>query len=580
MQIYLGRFKDWYETNDRLVVLILFVANFFLVYAVFTPNFSDLNPWDEAAYIASGQELIDNGVFPSFAGNPLTYLFFALTYLPFRSSPLWMVQSVSLARIILFTLLWLSTYKVTKQLSHFASPVIALGFLLVTPLSIEFLRFPSDPLFASFAGFSLWQLLLYRDTQQRKFLLRSSMFMALAALARNDGLILFGILVLLTIILSFREKGFGASILAVLLPFMILVGGYVGIYGLAHGDFSLGTMERTYENFESGQQIVFSDAGGYSPVIESRLEAARLFGTAEENDYSVFKAIQRNPEEYFRRVRAIFKILPERLLHAYGIRFSALIFILLIRGIVELLKKRQYVLILILCLWPLHLVTGFIITIFREGHLQFHFYIVFVLAAVGLVSILSNLESKVEITWISVLMLGLCVYGVVDNKLAIFYGSAVFVGAIWIIAVLNKVQGPLHQNLALLILFCAGIILRGNFPSPTVRELGSDPKEQAILYIVEQFSPGTTFAAGSPGVIWASKMGYAGLASQDVPKDKSPVDFIAWMREQGIEAIYVDHNLYNVLPSIWELIEPQIGISLERIFETERGNYQVLLILR
>jgi len=572
------RLLNWFETNDDRVALIIFAVNVFLVFAIFLPSFSDLNPWDEAAYIAGGQELLDGGGLPSFAGNPITTLFFAMTTLPFKTSPLWMVQSVSLARVILFTLLWLSTYLIAKQLSKITPSVLAMGIFLVTPLAIEFLRFPSDPLFASMAGLSLWQLLLYKNSTERKHLLLSSLFMALAALARNDGLIMFGILSSLVLFLNFRKKGLLHSLVAILVPFGILVGGYLLGYGIATGEFGLGTMERTYGNFESGQQIVFSDSGEFSPVIESRLEASRLFGTAEENEYSVLKAIQHNPQEYSRRLIAVTKGLPDLILHAYGIRFAVLIFILAGRGIFDLFKQREYALLVVLCLWPAHLVTGFLITLFRPGHLQFPYYVVFALASIGLSSMLSNLKSKFELGWISVLMLGLCVYSIADNKLAIFYGAAVFIAAIWIIYILQKQQDRMMKSISLLILLIAGIILRGNFPSPKIRDLGSDPKEQAILFMVDNFSTNTTVAAGSPGVVWAAKMGYAGLASWDVPKDKTSPEFIEWMADQGIAAIYVDHDLYNVIPGIWKLIEPQIGVSLERAFEVERGNYQVLII--
>jgi len=572
------RIWKWFETNDHRVALGFFAVNLFLVFAVFLPNFSDINPWDEAAYIAGGQELIEGGEFPSFAGNPITIIFFALTYIPFKTSPLWMVQSVSLARVILFTLLWLSTFLVAKQLSEFAPPLIALGIFLVTPLTIEFLRFPSDPLFASLAGLSLWQLLLYKNSGARKHLMLASLFMGLAAFARNDGLVLFVILVFLAIFINFRKQGFWRSLVAILVPFVILMGGYILGYGLMTGDFSLGTMQRTYGNFESGHQVVFSEQSEFSPVIESRLEARRLFGTPEENEYSVFKAIQRNPQEYFRRLRAVLSGLPQLILRAYGIRFAVLLFVLVGRGIFELIKRREYALVVVLCLWPAHLATGLLITLFRPGHLEFPFYIVFTLASVGLFAILSNLKSKFELGWISILMLGLCVYSIADNKLAIFYGAAVFLAAIWIIYILQKDQDRMTKSVVLLILLSAGIILRGNFPSPKIRSLGSDPKEQAILFMVENYSAKTTFAAGSPGVVWAAKMGYAGLASWDVPKDKTSPEFIEWMADQGIEAIYVDHDLYNVLPGIWKLIEPQIGISLVRVFEVERGNYQVLQI--
>ena len=95
---------------------------------------------------------------------------------------------------------------------------------------------------------------------------------------------------------------------------------------------------------------------------------------------------------------------------------------------------------------------------------------------------------------------------------------------------------------------------------------------------MENFESGTSIAAGSPGVVMASKMGYAGLNAADVPTDLSPTEFKDWLQVQGIEVVYIDHSLYQDAPKIWQLIEPLIGEGYERLFETEQGNYQVLRI--
>jgi hypothetical protein len=575
-----NQITDWFENSGHSVGIVFFLLNIFLIYSVFLPNLSDINPWDEAAYLSAGQTLIEGGEFPKLAGNPLTTVFFAFTYLPFRTSPLWIVHSVTLARLILFSMLWLGTYLVARQLSQFAPPVIAIGTFLVMPITIEILRFPTDPLFASLASLSLWQLLVYKDSGKRHHLAFSSLFMGFAALSRNDGLILFVILVILTVFLGIRKKELWRSMPFVLVPFIFLVGGYILVYGLITGDYQPGTMERTYTNFESGQQVVYSGTGEFSPVIESRLEARAIFGTPEENRNSVFRAIRRNPKEYFRRLTAVIKDLPRLVLHAYGIRFAVVLLILAGRGVFELIKRREFALLIVLCVWPLHLVTGFLITLFRPGHLQFPFYVILALSSIGLSAIITNLRSKNELSWISVLILGITVYSLVDNKLAIFYGGAVFLAGLWIVYFIETKQVGIQKKALLMVFLIAGIIIRGGFPSPKIRILGSDPKEQAVLFIVENYLPDTTFAAASPGIVWTAKMGYAGLSSSDVPQDKSSSEFIDWLADQGIEAIYVDHDLSSGLPGIWKLIEPQIGHSLDRVFEVERGNYQVLQIVR
>ena len=188
---------------------------------------------------------------------------------------------------------------------------------------------------------------------------------------------------------------------------------------------------------------------------------------------------------------------------------------------------------------------------------------------------MSNLRRQWDILAITTVLLGLSLYGILDNKLAIFYGAALTLAAIWII-IFSRKRGYPTKLEAFLVVFAVGIIVRGGFPSPKLPVLGIDPKEQAVVFLSETFQQGTFVGAGSPGVVWASKMNYAGLNSSDVPVNRSSEEFIDWMRDQGIKIIYVDHSLYNSAPRVWELIEPQIGLSLERLFILERGNFQIL----
>jgi len=545
--------RDFSLAKGHSHALLFFMINFILIFAVFLPNLSDINSWDEAAYVHSGMTLVEEGDWPSLAGNPFTTLFFSLTYLPFKTSPLWMVHSISIARVILFALLWLGAYLIAHELNEF----------------------PSDPLFASLAAFSLWQLLKYHHNQERKHVILASVFMTFAALARLDGLILFALLVLIIALLNFRTGRLLSSLAASTLPFLMILGGYILFYGAISGNFDLGISERSYHNFESGQQQIYIEVEGINPTVEARIETRRLFGTPEENRNSVFRAISRNPQAYLDRLIAVAKSLPQALLKAYGIRFSFVVFYFVLRGFVELVKKKHFSLTLILLLWPMHLVTGFVITLFRSGHLQFPYYVVFGLAAIGLSATLSNLENTLERRVVSLVMLGAAIYGIVDNKLAIYYGASLTLLAMWAIVFLQrKVQ--ISKLSTLLILLCAGLVLRGGYPSPILRELGLDPKEQAVAFLVENYEPNTFVGTGSPGVVWAARMRAANLTSTDVPTNRSPEEFLQWLKRQNIEIIYVDHDLYSFSPAIWDLIEPQIGLGLNRVFILEQGNYQIL----
>jgi hypothetical protein len=573
---------------SRRVLLLLFLANLFLLFPLFLPNLSEINPWDEANYVNKGRELVDLGEWSNYAGNPLVSVLYALTYLPFRSSPYWLIHSDSLARVLLFSLLWWSAVLVAGRLKQPAAPAITAGLLLVTPLAAGMLTFPSDPLFAGLAALSLWQLLGYIDEPKPRHLALSSLFLGLAALARNDGLVLFPVFLLLALLLSLRARNWrslGIAALAAILPFALLVGGYVLFYGLRTGDYNLGTLERTYLNFEAGQQVLTSPGGELNEVVESRNLAEQYFGSAEENGHSVLRAIQRNPGMYLERLSALLRSIPERLLRAYGIRFGAPLILLALRGAWELLHRKQYWLLAVLLLWPAHLLSGFAITLFRAGHLQFAYYIVFGLAALGLAALLERLLASAprqlpdEWPWLAAL-LAVGAWAAVDDKLAVYYGVALFAGALLIIYLLRSALDKQTNGLAvaLLVILAGGLVLHGDYPSPERRVLGSEPREQAVLFLAETFAEGSTVAASSPGPVWMAKMQVANLTSPDVPLDRTPEAFVDWLRSQGIQAVFVDQTLSSGSPGLWALLDAQVGTGLERVFSADEGDIQVLLV--
>lgn len=564
---------------SRWIPLILFLTNLFLVYSFFLPNLRDINLWDEAAIVSSGRALLE-GRIPIFASSPLTAALYAVLTIPFRSSPFWLIQACAAGRLVLFCLLWIGTYLVARQLDKRTAAVVMLGLLLVTPISLDFLRFPTDPLFASMAAISFSFVLAYRRSGNVRDVLWASFFLGLAALARNDGLILFLVFVPIVVFLCARRSRWYISLAAAVGPFIALVGGYVLLVGALTGSYGLGTAQRTYDNFESGQAAAYQGSGETNAVIEARLEARRLFGTPQENGYSVLRAIQRNPKAYLARLKAITLSFPDAVLHAYGIRFAAVILLLVVRGIVDLVRRRDYRQLGIMALWPAPLVTGFVITLFRPGHTLFPFYVMFALAGIGLATTLDNLERRSERLGWSIVLGLLAAYTLAANKLAVFYGVSILLLALWLCML---IRSGLRETRAvipasLLVLACAGVIVRGGFPSPTLPALGMAADEQAVLYMHDHFPPGTPVAAGAPGAVVMAGMSSATLAAADVPTNRSPEGFLQWMRDQGIKAVYVDPLLTGEDPAIWTLIEKMIGNGLERVFVAEGGDYQILLV--
>lgn len=546
------------------------------------PNLSEINPWDEAAYISNGFWTVEKGWIPGFAGNPLVVFFYALTYLPFSNSPFWLILSCSLGRFVTYSMLWLSAYLVAKRLKSFAPPVIMLGIIFAMPMFLGMIRFQSDPIFVSVAALSLWQLLAFYQDRERKHLWGASLFLGLATLARSDGLILSIIFFLLIILLNLRSREWLRALVAGMIPFIAIVGGYILFQGLATGDFKLGLLERTYDNFEAGHRMIYSPSGDINPSIETRVGARRDFGTPEENQYSIFKAIGRNPGVYLQRLEVLIKLLPSKIWYVYGgKRFATILFMMMLRGIYELLRRKEWHLLSILCLWPSHLASILLVTAFRDEYFMFPFYVVFGLAAIGLTALLKNIEDKRERIFWTVIMLGMAVYGIKESILPHIFNAVVFIIALWVICVVKRIGLDVRQayiSIALLILFAGGVMVRASFPGLKTRIFGNEAEEQALLSMVELLKPGDLVAAGSPGVVWSAKMTYLGLSAADVPWKRSSDEFLEWMISEGTKAIYVDGTLYADNPAIWRLIEPHIGNTVERVYSGDEGNVQVLLV--
>jgi len=554
--------------------ILLFLTNLFLIAPAFFPSLADLGVWDQPAYLAAGQQLMDEGNYPVFAGNPLTSLFYGLMYLPFRSSPLWMVHSCTLGRFLLFTLLWLALYLIGKELSNLIPPLLLPGILLVTPLAVEVMTFPSDPLFAGLAGLSFWQLLRFAKSRDHRAALYASALLGLSALARNDGVVLFPIFLVLIALLNRGNAGWKRIALASIVPYAALVGGYILIYGFVTGNFDPGTAARTYDNFESGQFLIES-SGNINNVIDVRLQAREIFGTPEENHSNVFLAISRNPAMYLERVRRLLRDLPRILLQAYGKRFAPLLFLLALQGIWALIKQRAFRQLALFLLWPAHLLTGFIITIFRPGHLTFVYFIVYALAAIGLASWMQYpIHWKNRGLWAAALLL-LGLYGILDEKLAFFYAALVFLLVEILISTLQIRSKERATLVSLLILAAAGIVLRQGFPSPIQRNLGESEPEQAVIFMTENLPAGSIVAAGSPGYIQAARLGTFVLAATDTPYDLNSADFIEWIKDQGVDYLFADYSLVAENASLWALIEPGIGEQFELLFTSSGGDIRI-----
>ncbi len=576
MQTWKNRLSTRLNGWSKSLPLIIYLVNVVVLFTIFLPNLSDINLWDEAVYINSGRLLVE-GQINQFASSPLVSLFYGIFYLFVQKSPFWLLLADAFGRFFIFTLFFSGAYFVARELSRFFNPLIMLGLLTALPLVVEMYNFPSDPLFASLSAFTFWQVMRFYNTHQTKHLWFASLLLGLAAAARNDGLVLLPVLIVVSLILYPPNRRWWLVIPACIVPFAIIVGGYILFAGLATGDFNPGIVERTYSNFEAGHEAISSDPGKTNATIEAYIEARRVFGTPEENDYSVVTAILRNPAVYFSRLKAVIRAFPSILNDAYGIKFTIVLLLLAVRGVIDLVKRKEIKLLLVMGLWVTPLAMGFINTIIRPGYLRFPFFILYALAGIGLFALVSNIKDRREmIAWLSVTILS-GILALAAGKTAVYYGAFIFVVGLLTAWYLSwRYRGEVNlQPILLLVFLCAGLVLHGNYPGPKKWQLGVNGDEAASLYMSQSLSKDSLVLAGTPAAVWMARLKYAGLNSADLPTFADDIEFGRWVY-MNFDAIYIDHS---ISPYYLGMIEKHIGKEFLRVFAAEDGDYQVLLVI-
>jgi len=567
---WIERFSENFRSNSNLLIPLLFIFNLVLVFPIFFPNLSNIDPWDESIYINSGRGLIDGGCLRQFAGNPLLSFLYALIYIPVKSTTFWLIHSCTIGRFILFSLMWFSAYLVATQLRYLAHPFIMIALLFTSPALTYLLPNPSDALFTAMSAFTLWQVLLFYNKKKVRHVWLASLFVGLSALSRNDGLILFFILIIIAVILSIPAKRLGTSLIACVIPFIILVAGYLIIYGLVMGRFELGIIGRTYLAFEQGQGFAYEK----SPA-DGQIDARQLFGTPEENQYSFLSAIKRNPEAFFDRVRQTIKTSPKKIYFIYGERLGIISLLLAAMGAMVLARKRLYPLLVALLLWSTHLFVYFL-TFFRHEYFLFPYFAVFSLASMGLTSIVYSFKKRIHYCW-SLALLGLAIFGMLSNRPNLFSATVFFLVWVWIVRyVMNRYRHlEAIKTIGLVLALCALLFLKVGYPYPKFRTLGTAPDEKAVLFMKEHLKPGSLVFAAAPGPIWEAKMNFGPL--DFTLRDKNENDLSYGHLFYG-KAVYANDTLRYDEPGLVSKIERLIGKGLEVGYESENKEVQILLV--
>ena len=559
-------------TFQGLLLALMLILTFVLVSPDLLPTMPEINPHDETKYIASGWELIAGDV-REIARGPLLGFIYGLIFLIVGRSVDWFILSAGLGRMVLYVILWLSVIRLGSRFKHEFSPLITAGLLFISTAPIAILKNPSDTLFASMSAFSLSFVLDYYQSRQVRSIWIASLYLGLASVSRPDGVFLFPFFVVVIGLLSFHGKQIWRNLPAVFLPAAGIFLAFFLAHGLTTGDYSTQIGSKGYNTLEWAQHTISGTS--FEEGIE---QAVDLYGTRAENQGSVFRAILRNPGAYADRIFHNIKILPGMILTAYGKKVGPAVFLLALFGIFTLIKKRSFMLIAILILWPIYgtLYLGFYI---REGFLLLSQFIWFLLATFGLASFFAWSRKISARLATLLLLLILITYSMIDNKPAFLAVGVVIlfaVGFTWIVDHYTNFDASQLNTIGLLIALCGGIILHDDFPFPLTWEVGVSSQEVAVHYLAQNLASGSVVASYTPLPAIASRMNWIDLTKVPGGSDLSALN--TWLEENEVSALVVEPDFIQSRQADWALIEKGIDRSIRLEMVSDPGSIQIFFV--
>jgi hypothetical protein len=519
------------------------------------------------------------GELPDLAYGPLMSFFYLVCSLPFLNSPFWLIHANSLGRFLLFSSLFLGTWQVAKVFKGRYRPVVLFGFLFVTPFLTQNFEYPADLLFAAMSATAFAQAVAFLKTKQLSHIWWASFWLGLGMLTRGDALIILLALSVFVLGFGFKHHRWPQLLMAALLPFLALTAGYILLRGALTGDFDTGMSSRSYTAFEQGQEAAMPEGEArFGAPTESYYVARELFGTPEENEYSVFRAIARNPQAYLTRLKAGLRTLPGLFLAAYHRRYAIVLALFALRGFLALIQEKKVPLALLHVIWLLPLSAGIARTLVRVGYFRLFYFVLFSLAIIGLKALLGSLKNKPweGLVWAGAFGLVLVLSFAFDQD-GIQMSATVALCWLALTYLLSQQSDkfPGWQYMAMLLLLASAYLLRTGEIIFTPRTLGKEPQEEAALKLREVTEPGDTILTCTPSVVFLAERQVANFCGADIPDFQSSEAFIEWMQAQNFDAIFLDRASPSILA---ELVFEQRGAALNQVYASEGGEAYVLLL--
>lgn len=556
------------KIHGSTFLFLFFVINLFMVLSELTPSLYAINPHDGAKYIDSGRQLIIWGL-RDLAWGPLVAFIYAPIYLFVSSSPHWFIIMAWAGNIILFGLLWIGFFLLTREFKPHVSSHVVLGILISSVVFISIIKNQSDALFVAMISFALVFLVRFKKTKGVKYVWLTSLFVGMGILSRVETVLLLPVLIFFSLLFNQGEKKSVKILMASVLPTIIVLSLFISASLLTHGHPNLGMGYKSFDSLEMNHAFIPG-----SRNHESYLRGEPIFGTAEENQGSVIRAILRNPLAIGERALANILRFPELFSGTFGNLQAPFVIIFSLWGIYALVKAKENQLLILLLLWPLHAMVSLI---FLPLHIFPQMaYTFIILMAVGITYQFSNQAKRNEKVIFCLLSFGMLVFALLTrNKIAFSAGIVLLIVMLFdLFPYRDKNNIIFSQVNPVIMLLIVGLLFGNSFIFPA-RPIGASEEENAVAYLQTILPSQSQIVVPLQTFAIASK-----LRPVDVPTHiNNEDDLHLFIEHRQVDAILVDRNYsrhLSLFNNLFETYADQYSLA----YRSDSGNIIIYTVDR
>jgi hypothetical protein len=482
-------------------------------------------------------------------------------------SPNWFLLEAWGGNLILFGLLWFGLVHLARNLKPLISMPVMIGLLFGLTVFFPILENQSDALFLFFSMMAVANLNSFRVKGKLRHVALAALMIGLGVLCRVETILLVVPLLAFALVFNRGRQKTWKVLLAGLAPLL----GVMALYAL----ISLLTIG--FVDWGLGYKSVDSIGMNHAFLPGSKLEQAYragepILGTVEEHQNSVFRMLLNRPLVFAERALANLLKLPEDFVYFFGPIQGMLVFLFSLLGVWRLIREKEYSLLALLLIWPLHALVALI---FLPRHIIAQTSFVFiVLAAIGAGDLIFR---AIERKW---LLLSLALAGVVVVISGLAQAKSLFAASLIMAVILllklivesGQLNGLKSPYLILTLFVGVFLALAPGFEFPA-RVFGQTDVEQAVYQLQVNLPQQSPVLAPSAIVPVAARM-----VSVQLPGGvASGEDLRAFIVERGIEAIFVDNKFANYGVLVDQVLQDYPG-ELSLVYASEDRGMRLFIV--